>query len=918
MKSCSHCHLSYDESALFKKVINGKEEYFCCRGCEGVFTLLGEYNLGDFYNKIGATTLSPPKEPSAINDDLAKFDSESYAKKYIKILGRKDSIDSRKNPRDSIDSHRDSKQDSRESSRKNPQDSIDSRKNQQDSRKSKNAPELCEVSLIIEGIHCIACVWLNQKILNATSGIISADINFTNNKAKIIFDRNQIHLSAIIAKIRSIGYDAQGYDPKMLENINAKERKSYYTRMIVGIFCTMNIMWIAVAQYSGYFLGMERDIKDILNLAGFALATPTLFFSGFIFFRSGYFGLKNGFINMDLLVATGSTLTYLYSIYAAISRSGETYFESVTMIITFVLIGKFLEITTKKSAGDSIDRLNLSVPTIVSVCESADFERSALKTISPEEVQIGDIIQVKPGEKIAIDGVLLSQNATIDSSMLTGESALESKVQNDALISGSINLERTIFYRATRIFEDSTLNNIINLIQDSITKKPLIETKANAISYHFSAFVLLCACATFAFWAWQSGSFEKAMIVAVSVIIIACPCALALATPIATIIGITEAYKRKLLFKEARFLESFAKSDCIVFDKTGTLTFGKPKVVREVKLRKYNARILRDFVLLNTHPISKGIAELLGEFNAKSSESSTDSRESKSNFVDLGRESKSAITDFKQISQKGISAKCGDLELLGGSENFMRECGVRFADLDSHESKSDFADLDSHESKSDFADLDSHESKSDLLDSRQSSADLSKFYYAINGKLVATFDLQDRLKKGAKEVVATFQKAGFRIVILSGDRFSVVKSIADSLNIAEFYAEQSPIDKSAFIDKLRATGRKVVMIGDGINDAIALNKSDIAISMGAGSDVAIESSDIVLLDDSLQSLLLAHKIALRTYATIKQNIKISIIYNLLTIPLAMAGLVIPLFAAVSMSFSSILVVLNSLRIRRGL
>ena len=218
----------------------------------------------------------------------------------------------------------------------------------------------------------------------------------------------------------------------------------------------------------------------------------------------------------------------------------------------------------------------------------------------------------------------------------------------------------------------------------------------------------------------------------------------------------------------------------------------------------------------------------------------------------------------------------------------MRKSGVRFSNVDSHESNAD------------------------------SKSNSSKFYYAINGELVAIFDLQDRLKNGAKEAIAEFRAKGFHIVILSGDRFAVVKSIADSLEIGEFYAQQSPIDKSAFIDKLRAQGHKVVMIGDGINDAIALNKSDIAISMGAGSDVAIESSDIVLLDDSLQSLRLAHKIALKTYATIKQNIKISICYNLLTIPLAMAGLVIPLFAAASMSFSSILVVLNSLRIKRGI
>lgn len=824
MIKCSHCHLEYEQSALFKKVINGKEEYFCCRGCEGVFTLLLECNLSDFYNKIGATTLTPPKE---ISDDLAKFDSEAYAKKYVKMLSNKNAP-------------------------KNSQDSQGNDLLQKDSPKNPPQPDICEVSLIIENIHCIACVWLNQKILNITNGIIKVDINFTNNKAKIIFDRAQIPLSAIITKIRSIGYDAQGYDPEMLENINAKERKSYYTRMIVGVFCTMNIMWIAVAQYSGYFLGMEREVKDILNLAGFALSTPTLFYSGFIFFRSGYFGLKNGFINMDLLVAVGSTLTYLYSIYASLSRSGETYFESVTMIITFVLIGKFLEILTKKSAGDSIDKLNLSVPSIVNI-----IANGATRAISPQEVQVGDIIMVRSGEKIAIDGILLSQSAIIDSSMLTGESALESKGKNAPLISGSINLENTIYYRATRLFEDSTLNNIINLIQDSLSKKPHIETKANAISYHFSAFVLLCAVATFAFWAWHT-DFEKAMIIAVSVVIIACPCALALATPIATIIGITEAYKRKLLFKEARFLESFAKSDTIIFDKTGTLTHGKPKVICESQMCEYDRQILRAFAKLNTHPISSGIAEYLG------ADSSTDSP--------------NLISDFKQIPQKGISAKCGDLELLGGNKSFLVDLGVAINECEN----------DSH----------------------------TKFYYAVNKQLVAIFDLEDTLKDNAKEVISAFQRANFRVAILSGDRFAVVESIAKSLNIAEFYAEQSPIDKSAFIDKLHAQGRKIVMVGDGINDAIALNKSDIAISMGAGSDIAIESSDIVLLDDSLSSLRLAHKIALKTYATIKQNIKISIIYNLLTIPLAMMGFIIPLFAALSMSFSSILVVLNSLRIRR--
>lgn len=791
-RPCSHCHLEYEETNLFKREINGKEEYFCCRGCEGVFRILLDSNLLDFYDKLGDTSLAPPKD---YNSDLAKFDTQSFYEKYI-----------------------------------------------------KDSNGYSEISLILEGIHCVACIWLNQKILNNNEGIIKVDINYTNNKAKILYDKSLIKPSEIIKLIRSIGYDAQAYDPKTLEQINAKERKSYYIKMIIGIFCSMNIMWIAVAQYSGYFLGMDSGIKDILNVASFLLATPTLFYSGSIFFKSGYYGLKNGFINMDLLVSFGSTLTYLYSIYAALTHSGETYFESVTMIITFILIGKFLEKRSKKSAGDSIDKLSSTIPSTINIMRDDN-----IIAISPEEVKVGDIIELKPGEKIIIDGTLLSPKALLDSSMLTGESAFEEKIKNDTLLSGSINLDYTICYIATKEFKDSTINNIITLLQDSINQKPNIETKANAISYHFSAFVLFIAISTFLAWAFLYGDYERAMVVAVSVIIIACPCALALATPIATIVGIAEAYKNRLLFKEARYLETMAKSNAIIFDKTGTLTFGKPKVLSEVKIKDFNKDILYSLLRLNTHPISNGVKEYLGECN----------------IIEL--------SDFKQIAQKGIIARYQDSILFGGSKSFLEENGIEVED---------------------------------------SSKDCNmKFYYAIDNTLVAIFNLKDRLKDSARDTVSAFKASGFRVVMLSGDRQEVVQNVAEELYIDEYYSKQSPIDKSNFIDTLHNEGYKCIMVGDGINDAIALNKSDIAISMGQGSDIAIESSDIVLLDDRLESLLLSYCISKKTYKCIKQNIKISIIYNLLTIPLASLGFIIPLFAALSMSFSSLLVVLNSLRIR---
>lgn len=790
-KLCSHCHLEYDENALFEADIKGKAEFFCCKGCEGIFRILQESNLEIFYDKLGNNKLSPPQNYS---DDLNKFDNEVFLKKYIKKLDE----------------------------------------------------NINEVSLIITKIHCIACVWLNQKVLNNTNGILKIDINYTNNKAKIIYDKTKIKLSEIIQKIRSIGYDAMIYDPKMIEAINAKERKEYYTKMIVGIFCTMNIMWIAVAQYLGYFLGMDLNVKNILNTAAFILATPTLFYCGFVFFKSGYYGLKNGFVNMDLLVAFGATLTYVYSIYAALSHTGETYFESVTMIITFILIGKFLEVKSRKNAGDSIDRLSAEIPNVVNILKNDKVLR-----ISPEEVQKGDIIQVAPGEKIAIDGILLSKVALLDSSMLTGESAFVDKKIGDEIISGSINMDYNISYKATKIFNDSTMYNIINLIQDSINKKPEIENKANAISYNFSLFVIFVAIGTFIFWAFSS-NIQNAIVISVSVVIIACPCALALATPISSVVGISEAYKNKLLFKEAKFLETMAKMNAIVFDKTGTLTFGKPKVINLKVFEEFNYDVLSSFLKLNNHPVSIGVGEFLKSKN------------------------KIIIEDFRELSQNGIKAKYNNHILLGGSKKFMEKNNI-------------------------FCEY--------MQDSNMN------FYYAVDNKLKAVFALEDKLKDNAKEIVQSFLNNNFRVVILSGDRLEVVKKVAQSLGIEEYYFEQTPQHKSDFIDKLHNEGYKNIMVGDGINDAIALNKSDIAISMGQGSDVAMNSSDIILLDDSLESLLKSYNISKKTYKIIKQNIRLSIIYNLITIPLASFGFIIPLFAALSMSFSSFIVILNSLRIK---
>lgn len=824
---CDHCHLEFDEKVLLKTKIGEEEKYFCCKGCEGVYKLLNSEGLEDFYSKLGNNTLEPATQ-TLENESLESFDSAPFFERYVSVK-----------------------------------------------------EDLCEISLILERIHCIACVWLNEKILAQTSGIVEVNINYTNNKATILYDPKRIKISEIIQKIRQIGYNAHAYDPRLQEAYANKEKRDYYIKMVVGIFCVMNIMWIAVAQYAGYFSGISQDMRNILNFAGFALSTPVLFFSGIIFWRGALSALKFKTPNMDLLVISGASLAYLYSIYASF-KGGETYFESVAMIITFVLIGKFLEVRGKKSAVDSLDKLNAQMPLSVRVLQTPqNIESSKIRDtknagdsnlaqdfqeIAIESVCIGDIVQVRPGERVALDGVLLSAEALCDESAMSGESLPQIKSAGDCIYSGSLALNCPFNYQVSKVFKDSLMMKIVALVENSLNARPKIQEAANRISRYFSLVILSLAFGTFL--AWESllnAPFERSLMVMISVIIIACPCALALATPIASLIGLGEALKHRILFKEARFLETIAKADTLVLDKTGTLTKGQLKVLNVRYFNAQNALDSKDFGILysmltqNAHPISKAVLEFIGQTKQTSTQAGI------------------PLDSMLQINARGIKAEVQGDTYLGGNLELLQEHNV--------------------------------EIPSPLQNTQ------SVFYFAKNAKILAEFTLQDTLKEDAKETIAALQQKGITCILLSGDNVGACQSVARAVGITEYYAAQSPLDKANFIDKLHQEGKIVVMAGDGINDSIALGKSDIAIAMGGGIDLAISVSDVVVLDDSTQGVLESFRLGRRTYRFILQNLGISLVYNALTIPLAMAGFVIPLIAALSMSLSSLLVVGNSLRIK---
>lgn len=795
---CTHCHLEFDESVMIKEPDN-PELNFCCNGCQGVYHLLKDDGLDSFYEKMGKNTIAPPV---AVGTDSSNFDMESFKSRYIKTTNE----------------------------------------------------GFSRVDLIIEGIHCAACIWLNEKVLAQTDGIVEASINFTNNKAKIVWDEDTIKLSEIIDKIRSIGYNAYPYDRSESEQKATKNKRDYFLRMSVAIFASMNIMMIGVAKYTGFFTGMEEDMLRLIHMAEFIFATPVVFYSGWIFFRGAYYGLKNKILNMDFLVSSGATLIYIYSLYVLFGGEGHSYFDSAAMIITFVLVGKYLEVIGKKGAVDTMDKIKSTIP-----LEATIIVDGGKKVVPLDKIEVGDILEVKNGEKASVDGELVSGETSFDESSISGESLPVSKKSGDKIFSGTINLNQVIRYKAVKNYANSTLNSIVELLEDSLNSKPKIEDVTNELSKYFSVIILSLALFTFVGWYFYDGSFEKSLIIAISVIIIACPCALALATPIASLIGVSWLSREGLLFKEAKFIETFAKVDTIVLDKTGTITKGKLEVTNsEILLEDQETlNTLYSLVDSSTHPISRSIKKHL--------ETTYDNL----HHVEL--------ENIEQLHSKGLKAKYNDKIILGGNSELLEDHQITI--------KKEYSS--------------------------------TIYHFAIEDSLIASFELEDTIKDDAIETIKYLKSQDIDVVMCSGDHEKIVAKVASQVGIDNFKAKMTPIEKADYISKLRDEGKIVVMAGDGVNDALALSRASIAISMGTGADISIAVSDVVILNDSLSGLEKSVYISKRTFKFIKQNLAISLVYNVLTIPIAMAGYVIPLVAALSMSLSSLLVVGNSVRIKNN-
>ena len=802
---CKHCAGHFEGEA----VIDANGDEFCCNGCKNVYAYLKSQGFSEFYSKLkkGEQNLAKPSSKH--------FDKQSAGSMFSKLL-----------------------------------------------RRDENSPFICELEVLISGIHCPACIWLNEKALSNLEGVLELNISATTSKARVLFDERKTALEDILNLIIAIGYDPKPFNAiKSAKNSLSRE---YYARLIVALACSMNIMWVAIALYSGYFEGLSLGAKKILHFAEFVLASPPVFYTASVFYRSALSSLKLRQISMDVNVSLGILSVYFYSVYAMLSGSEQVYFDSACMLVTFIFTGKFLQTKATQKAAQELENISsLFVEQVMSVKNNSRIPSiSEFKPCDVSEVKSGDFVLLRSGERAMIDGVVLSGEASVDNSSINGESVPVGISKDDALLSGALCAEGSVIYKATSSFQGSFLNKLSKLLSNASFARAQIEELANKISSHFGWAILGLCVASFVFWsvanisAWSGAN---AFGVAISVLVIACPCALSLATPIATLVAMGTATKRSVVFKDAKVLETLAKCDIIAFDKTGTLSKANLKVLKGQRFLPFDDGALLALASASTHPISKAVASYILEKTCTLSPFSQD-----------------ALENIQNIAGKGITATYKGVKIAGGSAAFVKSLGASLAD-----------------------------------DTGGSS---SEYYFMYDGKLVARFLLDDELREGAKASIKELKKMGLKVLMLSGDKQIVASKVASELGIDESHGELNPEQKALLIKELQKSAN-VVMVGDGINDILALKSANVGIAMGSGASVSVGVSDVVLLRDELGDLVFALRQAKKTFKVIKENLFISLVYNALSIPLAMAGFIIPLFAAISMSFSSLLVVLNSLRLK---
>lgn len=799
---CFHCGLEVPDGFSVCVEIAGHSRPVCCYGCEAVARTIVETGNEEYYrHRTRSATTAGDIVPEFL-EQISLYDNERLQKEFVSVTD----------------------------------------------------DDLAQVDLILEGINCAACLWLNQKHLQSLPGVNQATINYSTHRAHVKWDLRQLKLSEIIEAVARIGYRAHPYDARRYQAVFKKQKNAFLKRMGLAYVLGMQLMIIAVALYSGHWSGMAQEHNEMFRWLSFLLALPILLYSGKPFYESAWKDIRHRHAGVDVPVTIGLSIAMLASGIATISGQGEVYFDSVAMFIALLLTARYLELTTRYKAAQASQQFTQSMP--LKAHRISDNGTEELVTAA--DLNIGDRVRVRPGETIPSDAIVIEGSSYANESLVSGESKPVSKQANSRVIGGTVNIEGILVIEVDRTFDNSVFSSITSMIERAHYDKPAWTATVDKIAPWFVLFVLSAAVAVALYWAYFHT--QQWVWVTVSVLIVSCPCALSLATPLAISAATKGLMSRGILVATPQLYEVLPSAKTFVFDKTGTLTTASFKID--------TINIPGDIPESDLLQIAASIEQYSGHPLAQV-------------LLDENSQPLLEVSNHKVFPGSGLSGEIDGVTYYIGTREYVLQASAC--------------------------------EDEDIQPDKHSQTEV---WIAKSGTMLACITMSDSLRPDAGQLVKFLQSQGNRVVILSGDNHKTVSHIAELLKVKEFLADMSPQDKLEYIHALQQQGQQVVMAGDGVNDAPVLKQADVSLTLQSSTDLAIVNSDCTILSNNLSRIIDLYHYAKKTRSIIRQNIYWAIAYNITALPLAASGLVYPWLAASGMAISSFVVTINSMRLMR--
>ncbi len=797
-KTCFHCGLPVPPGAEYRVEIDGKPRAMCCPGCKAVAESILAAGLEDFYRYREGPSQRPDElVPEALRE-AELYDRPELQQAFVRV----------------------------------------------------DEDQVREAALILEGITCAACVWLNERHLRAQPGVLSFQVNYSTRRARVRWDDSRIHLSDIIKAIAAIGYLAHPFDPGRQEEVYRRERRQALKRVAVAGLGAMQVMMLAVGLYAGEYQGMEARFRDLLRWVSLLIATPVVLYSARVFFTGAWRDLRRRRLGMDVPVALAVGSAYLASLWHTLTGGGEVYFDSATMFTFFLLTGRYLEMGAQHRAGQAAEELVRLLPAMATRLLPGGGEEEVPVT----DLVPGDRVRVKPGQTVPADGRIESGRSALDESLLTGESHPLARGPGDRVVGGTLNTESPLVVRVEQVGEATVLSAIQRLLDRAQAERPPVARLADRAAGWFVGALLLLALAVGLYWLQADPG--RAFAITLSVLVITCPCALSLATPVAVTAATGALTRLGVLPTRGEALETLARASHMAFDKTGTLTRGELGLSRVQVLRPRADALCRRVAAAleqqSEHPLARPFAGW--------------------------HEAGTRVGALQAVPGEGLEAEVDGRRYRLGTAAFV--AGLAGA------------------------------APADTPDGPGTPVWLGDAEGPI-----ALFLLEDHLRPDAATAVERLRELGLELLLLSGDAPGSVAAVARELGIADWHARLLPEDKLRLLRALQSRGAVVAMVGDGVNDAPVLAGAQVSVAMGSGTTLAAASADLILLSEKLTRLPAAVAKARQTLRIIRENLAWALVYNLCAVPLAAMGDVRPWMAALGMSLSSLLVVLNALRLR---